>query len=227
MRREGFALRLLGSPASPPAHDWKTAVHDNWRSGLQGCRRSGLALTLSLLLLTNGCRRDMFEQPSAKPLERSSFFRDHMASRPVPPHTVAQGQLRADTVFYTGKAGTNLVTTFPFPITREILNRGRERFEIYCAPCHGRTGDGNGMIVQRGFPPPPSYHLDRLRDAPVGHFYDVITQGYGVMYSYAARVSPPDRWAIAAYIRALQLSRRAALADVPPGHRATLEAATP
>lgn len=147
-----------------------------------------------------------------------------MASRPLEPHTVARGHLNEDAVFYTGKIGTNLVETFPFPITREVLERGRERFDIYCAPCHGRTGDGNGMIVQRGFPPPPSYHIDRLRQAPVGHFFDVITQGYGIMYPYAERVEPADRWAIAAYIRVLQKSQDAKLADVPSQERAKLEA---
>jgi len=116
------------------------------------------------------------------------------------------------------------VADFPFPITREVLERGQQRFEIYCAVCHGRTGDGNGMIVQRGFPPPPSYHIDRLRQAPVGHFFDVMTHGYGVMYSYAARVEPRDRWAIAAYIRVLQLSHNAKLQDVPAPERARLEA---
>ncbi len=146
-----------------------------------------------------------------------------MASRPLVEHTVARGHLDADQAFYSGKIGTNLVTTFPIPITREVLERGRERFDIYCSPCHGRTGEGNGMIVQRGFPPPPSYHIDRLRQAPAGHFFDVITQGYGIMYSYAARVEPSDRWAIAAYIRALQKSHDANLGDVPPQERAQLE----
>ena len=113
----------------------------------------------------------------------------------------------------------------PMPVTREMLDRGRERFDIFCAVCHGQTGEGNGMIVQRGFPPPPSYHIDRLRQAPVGHFYDVITHGYGIMYSYANRVSVEDRWAIAAYIRALQLSHNARADQLPPGERAKLEAA--
>ena len=147
-----------------------------------------------------------------------------MASRPLVPHTVARGHLNADEAFYTGKIGTNLVTTFPFPMTRALLERGRERFDIYCSPCHGRTGEGNGMIVQRGFPPPPSYHIDRLRQAPAGHFVDVITHGYGIMYSYAARVEPADRWAIAGYIRALQKSRDATLPEVPPEERVKLEA---
>jgi len=171
-----------------------------------------------------GCRRDMFLQPSEKPLERSEFFRDNeMASRPLPAHTVARGQLDEDEAFYRGMIGTNLITQFPMPITREVLLRGQERFNIYCAPCHGRTGEGNGMIPQRGYPSPPSYHTDRLRTVPVGHFFDVITRGYGVMYPYANRVEPADRWAIAAYIRALQLSQDAKISDVPNADRAQLE----
>ncbi len=146
-----------------------------------------------------------------------------MASRPLVANTVARGHLEADQAFYTGKLGTNLVETFPFPITRDVLERGHERFDIFCSPCHGRTGEGNGMIVQRGFPPPPSYHIERLRQAPVGHFFDVITHGYGIMYSYAERVPPADRWAIAAYIRVLQQSRNARLDDVPPDQRSKLE----
>jgi len=195
-------------------------------SNFRRCRwvlRLGAPL-LAAAVAAVGCRRDMFQQPYSKPLGRNDFFQDNqMASRPLVPHTVARGQLDADRVFYTGKVGTNLVEAFPAPITRATLERGRERYEIYCAPCHGRTGEGNGMIVQRGYPPPPSYHIDRLREAPVGHFFDVMTQGYGVMYSYAQRVAPKDRWAIAAYIRVLQQSRHATLADVPAGERPALE----
>jgi mono/diheme cytochrome c family protein len=174
----------------------------------------------------SGCRRDMFNQPSGKPLEPSEFFQDnHMASRPLVPNTVARGHLNEDEIFFTGKRGTNLVTGLPVPLSRELLDRGRERFDIYCAVCHGRTGEGNGMIVQRGFPTPPSFHIDRLRQAPIGHFFDVITQGYGIMYSYAERVDPADRWAISAYIRALQVSRNATLADLTPAERSRLEEA--
>jgi len=177
-----------------------------------------------LLVLTSSCRRDMFSQPSSKPLSRNDFFQDNqMASRPVVMHTIARGHLEEDEAFYTGKIGTNLVTTFPMPVTREVLERGRERYDIYCSVCHGRTGEGNGMIVQRGFPVPPSYHIDRLRQAPVGHFFDVMTQGYGIMYSYAERVKPEDRWVIAAYIRALQLSHNVKLAELPADERARLE----
>ena len=124
-------------------------------------------LSFTLVLAATACRRDMFVQPRENPLSENTFFQDnHMASRPLVPHTVARGHLDEDTVLITGKIGTNLVETFPFPITRRILQRGRERFDIYCAPCHGPTGDGRGMIVQRGFPPPPSFHIDRLRQAP-------------------------------------------------------------
>lgn len=180
-----------------------------------------------LLILAAGCRPDMFNQPRYNPLSSSDFFTNGAGSRPLVPGTVARGHLDEDQAFYTGKIGTNLVETFPLPITRDVLERGRERFDIYCSVCHGRTGDGNGMIVQRGFPMPPSYHIDRLRQAPAGHFFDVITQGYGVMYSYAARVEPADRWAITAYIRALQLSHDARLDAVPPADRPKLEAKNP
>jgi mono/diheme cytochrome c family protein len=138
-------------------------------------------------------------------------------------HTVAQGHADLDSEYFEGKtADGKLVETVPQAVTHEQLQRGRERFDIYCSVCHGRTGDGKGMIVQRGFPAPPSYHTARLRTAPIGHFYDVITNGYGVMYSYAARVEPADRWAIAEYIRALQLAQNATVDDVPAGDRAEL-----
>jgi len=188
------------------------------------CRR--LLGCIFPLLLTS-CRPDMFDQPRYNPLGASDFFTNGAGSRPLIPGTVARGHLNEDEAFYAGKIGTNLVETFPFPVTSEVLQRGRERFDIYCAICHGQTGDGNGMIPQRGFPAPPSYHSDRLRQSPVGHFFEVMTQGYGVMYSQASRVAPTDRWAIAAYIRALQLSRDARLKDVPSGERAKLETQIP
>ena len=185
-------------------------------------------LFLACLLACSGaaCRQDMYDQPKYKPLAASEFFADGTSARPLPPHTVARGHLNEDTIFFTGKNddGT-LVAGFPMPITRDLLKRGQERFNIYCSVCHGAEGDGNGMIVQRGFPPPNSYHIDRLRQAPPGYFYNVIANGYGVMYPYASRVEPGDRWAIAAYIRALQFSRNAHLDDVPADERAKLEAA--
>lgn len=146
-----------------------------------------------------------------------------MASRPLVAHTIPQGRLEEDKAFHTGKSGTNLATVFPMAVTREMLERGRERFEIYCAPCHGGVGDGSGMVVSRGYPRPPSYHTDRLRNAPPGYFFNVITTGYGVMYPYASRVKPADRWAITAYIRALQLSQNARITDLPAGARTNLE----
>lgn len=176
------------------------------------------------LLLTTGCWFDMRQQPKVKPLEPSDFFLDGQSARPLVADTVARGYLGLDTRFYQGKNedGT-LVEAFPLEITPEVMARGRERYDIFCSPCHGAVGNGQGMIVQRGFKAPPSFHLPRLREAPPGHYYDVITNGFGVMYSYASRVPPEDRWAIIAYIRALQLSQNASLDDVSPEQRNKLQ----
>jgi mono/diheme cytochrome c family protein len=182
-------------------------------------------VVLFIVFLLPACRKGMVDQQRLKPLAEERFFADGRGSRIPPEHTVARGQLREDEQFFTGKIGDQLAATFPMAITRETLTRGRERFEIYCAVCHGRTGEGNGVIVQRGFPQPPSLHDERLRDAPVGHFFDVETNGYGVMYSYASRISPEDRWAVAAYIRALQLSQHAAPGDVDAAGTKQLEMA--
>jgi len=164
----------------------------------------------------------MHVQPRYNPLDPSSFFDDGRSARPAVPGTVARGELRINAHLYTGKVNGALATTFPFPLTRQVLERGRERYQIYCTPCHDEVGTGQGMIVRRGFQPPPSYHNDRLRTAPVGHFFDVITNGFGAMRSYADRVSPQDRWAIIAYIRALQLSQHAPLAELSEKERAQL-----
>jgi hypothetical protein len=182
-------------------------------------------LTLCLLLfafLISGCRQDMAEQPRYDPLEASTFFADGQSARPLIPGTVARGYLREDTELYTGKSGKDFTHTFPFPVTQAVLERGRERYDIFCSPCHDRTGSGMGMIVRRGYTPPPSFHQDRLREAPVGYFFDVITNGFGAMPDYAAQIPPRDRWAIIAYIRALQLSQQATLEDVPAEERAKL-----
>jgi mono/diheme cytochrome c family protein len=184
-----------------------------------------LGASLLVILAATACRRGMVDQQKIKPLAEENFFSDSRASRLPPAHTVARGELREDQQFYTGKIGKELAATFPMPVTRELLSRGRERFNIYCAVCHAPAGAGNGMIVQRGFPQPPSFHEPRLRDAPIGHFVDVITNGYGVMYSYASRVAPEDRWAIAAYIRALQVSQHAAPSDAEPEAAHKLETA--
>src|SRR5262245_17137266 len=148
-----------------------------------------VGLACALLLAASACsRQEMADQARYEPYEKSRFFGDGSSSRPTVEGTVARGHLRADPILHTGKIGEEPATAFPFPITRADLTRGRERYHIFCAPCHGLGGDGDGMIVQRGFRPPPSFHQDRLRDAPVGHFYDVITRGFGAMSSYAARI---------------------------------------
>jgi mono/diheme cytochrome c family protein len=173
--------------------------------------------------LAVGCRRDMQVQPRYNPYDASNFFDDGRSVRQPVAGTVARGHLRLDELLYTGKISGKEADTFPFAITRADLNRGRERYNIYCAPCHDYTGSGRGMIVLRGFPQPPSFHMDRLRQAPAGHYVDVITNGLGVMYPYADRVAPEDRWRIVAYIRALQLSQQGALSDVPPADRSRLQ----
>jgi len=177
-----------------------------------------------LLLSAPACRQDMFNQPRLKPLAKSDFFDDGMAARPPIGGTVARGELRADRVFYTGIGPDGkFVLALPVPLTRALLLRGRERFDIFCSPCHSRVGDGRGMIVERGFKEPPSFHIDRLRAQPIGYFFDVMTSGFGQMSDYAAQVPAADRWAIAAYIRALQLSQHAPLLEVPERDRQAIE----
>ena len=180
--------------------------------------RNLVPLILLAVLATAGCRIDMHVQPRYNPLAKSDFFSDHRAARPLLDGTVARGDERADTYFYTGKIGSNPGEYMPFPVTKQVMDRGRERFNIYCSPCHSTLGDGNGFVPTRGFSKkPPSYHIERLMKAPVGYFFDVMTNGYGIMQDYSAQVSPRDRWCIAAYIRALQLSQNATMADVPAG----------
>jgi cbb3-type cytochrome c oxidase subunit III len=167
----------------------------------------------------------MHVQPRYNPFDAADFFEDGQSARMPVEGTIPRGDLRLgpQELLYTGKMNGALADAFPFPVTRDDLNRGRERFNIYCEPCHGMSGDGDGMIVQRGFRRPPSLHMDRLRAAPAGHFYDVITNGFGTMYPYGYRVPTRDRWAIVAYIRALQLSRQASINDVPPADRKKLQ----
>jgi mono/diheme cytochrome c family protein len=167
----------------------------------------------------------MYNQQKFKPLSQTSFFDDHSSARQPVQGTVARGHLKDDDWTYTGRVNGKLVTSLPWPVTASMLKRGQERYDIYCSVCHGATGAGDGMVVQRGFPAPPSYHEKRLREAPVGHFFDVMTHGYGAMFSYASRVNVEDRWAIAAYIRALQRSENGRLTDVPASERNKLEAA--
>lgn len=164
----------------------------------------------------------MHDQPKFKGDRGTSFYPDRRSVRPVVEDTVARGQLYANEKFFTGKADGKPVTELPVPMTRELLARGRERYDIFCAPCHDRTGSGLGMVVRRGYRRPNSFHIDRLRESPPGYFYDVISSGFGSMADYAGQIEPADRWAIVAYIRALQLSQRAALADAPEAERAKL-----
>jgi mono/diheme cytochrome c family protein len=214
------------------------------------CAALGCAALALVLAGCEKAMQDMYNQPRYKPLAASAFWADGRSSRPDVPGTIAysggaiagtssgvkgllplpakeaptypvddQGHVKANLV---PDAPRPLLAANPLPIDRQTLERGRERFDIYCSPCHSVVGDGDGMIVRRGFPSPPSYHSDRLRNAPDAHFYSVITNGYGMMYSYADRVAPNDRWAIVAYIRALQLSQNARIDDVPPERRAEL-----
>ena len=180
-------------------------------------------------LLLTGCRLDMHVQPRYNPYDPSDFFADGRSERPPVAGTVARNEVvgGAEQVVFSGMLNGQEVNAFPFPITRAILDRGRDRFNIFCTPCHGLAGDGDGIIVQRGFQRPPSYHTDRLRQAPVGHFFSVITNGFGAMYPYGYRILPRDRWAIIAYIRALQLSRQAKIADVPDAERSKLLSEAP
>ncbi len=171
-----------------------------------------------------GCRQDMHDQPKYIPLRSSEFFRDGRSARAPVEGTVARGHLKDDEHFYTGQVNGKLVETLPFPVTRDYLERGQERYNIYCAPCHARVGDGGGIIVQRGYRRPESFHAERLRQAPVGHYFDAMTRGFGAMPDFASQISPQDRWAIAAYIRALQLSQHATLDDVPEEDRGKMGA---
>ncbi len=171
---------------------------------------------LAIAMIT-GCelRQAMYDQEKYEPLEKSTFFADGQSWRPQVEGTVAQGELREDSHFYEGMVNGDLANTLPMKTSKELLERGQERYNIYCSPCHDRTGQGNGIIVKRGLKQPTSFHDDRLKQMPVGYFFDVITNGYGVMYSYASRVPTKDRWAIAAYIRTLQLSQSVDLKKLP------------
>ena len=209
-------------------------------------------LPLACCLLLPACQQKMASQPSYRPDQTSPFFNDGRAARPTVPSTVARGHLRTDLHYFAGlKPGAgdqrrfreefsqwdplgvlnfaygeqaDFVDTFPFPVTRQVIEHGRDRFMIFCVVCHDPLGTGRGKIVERGYTPPPSYHIQRLRDAPVGHFFEVITKGYGSMPDYRAQVPPRDRWAIIAYIRALQLSQHAPLKDLPAEDRKHLPA---
>jgi mono/diheme cytochrome c family protein len=214
--------RLRQIPAPESSDGCPTLARSVRKGGIPRTPHTWDFLTLGALLaaiaILSACRIDMHVQPRQNPLSRSDFFTDQRSERPPVEGTIARGQLRADTYFYSGKTGSTPGDYMPFPVTKEVLERGRERFNIYCAPCHSRLGDGNGFIPSRGFArKPPSFHIERLQKAPLGYFYDVITNGFGIMPDYASQIPPEDRWKIVAYIRALQLSQNATRADVPAG----------
>ncbi len=175
------------------------------------------------LLGATACRQDMQDQPKYIPLRPSSLFADGRSARPLVEGTVARGHLNEDTAFYTGKEANALINYFPMPVTRDTIQRGQERYNIYCSPCHDRLGNGLGMIVRRGYRRPPSYHIDRLRNVPVGYIFDVITNGFGAMPDYAAQIPAADRWAIVSYVKTLQYSQQASIQDVPPEGLAELK----
>jgi hypothetical protein len=184
------------------------------------------------LVVLSGCRSEMYDQPRYEPYEASDFFDDGTSARPLVAGTVPRRDPRdhgkwSEELFTTGKTAGTLAETLPFTVDRAVLDRGHDRFQIFCTPCHGDLGDGRGIVVQRGFNPPPSFHSDEVRNKPVGHYFDVMTRGFGTMYSYASRIPARDRWAISAYIRALQVSQHALARELPVEDRSQLQAVQP
>ena len=180
------------------------------------------ALAFGMALAAGGCRKDMYDQPKYKAYDPSTIFPDGTSSRPQIEGTVARGDLRDDTQYYQGKVDGKDAETFPYAVDREMIELGRQRYQIYCTPCHGRLGNGQGMVVRRGFSAPPTFHSEYFRKKEVGHFFQVITNGHGAMYSYAARIPVDQRWAIVAYIRTLQYSWDANPEDLSPDDKKTL-----
>jgi cytochrome c553 len=185
-------------------------------------RRINLTLFIILTMFLSACGLNMYDQPRAEYQEKSVFLPGGVSTQPLPQGVVSRERGGFDEVFYTGQDANGFVTDLPIPLTLELVQRGQQRFNIYCTPCHNFNGNGLGVIVQKGMPQPASFHDQRLRDAPVGYFFNAMTNGFGRMYSYASRIPPEDRWAIASYIRALQLSQNATLDDVPEELRDTL-----
>jgi len=215
-------LRPERGAQSPRESEWgwgPTSINKSW---LVAC--SKLAVMVCLVVTAAGCRQDMHDQPKYRPLRASAFFDNTSSARPLVEGTIARGTLQTDAAFFTGKNGAMLVNELPFPVTQEVLDRGQQRFNIYCTPCHGRLGDGNGMVVQRGLRQAASYHQDRLRQEKNGYFFDVITNGFGAMQGYAEQIPVRDRWLIVAYVRTLQLAEHASVNDVPADRRGALDA---
>jgi mono/diheme cytochrome c family protein len=180
-------------------------------------RKLGVISAMAAVLVLAGCRQDMHNQPKFIPQRGTTFFADGRSARPQVAETVSRDQLHEDAYFYTGLQDGKEGDGLPLPLTEATMQRGQERYNLYCTPCHSRVGNGNGMIVQRGYKPAGNFHTDRLRQAPLGHFFQVMTNGYGAMPDYSAQLTPEDRWAVAAYIRALQLSQAAKPSDVASG----------
>ncbi len=183
-------------------------------------------LAIATMAFMTSCRRDMQDQPKYKPLQQSRFFPDGRSARPIPANTIARGEMNDDDAVHSGEANGTPLDVIPIPVNIALLHRGQDRYNIYCSPCHGYVGDGDGMVARRGFRAPADFHTERLREVPPGYIFEVITDGYGAMGDYKSQItSPQDRWAIVAYVRALQLARNATVNDVPPGMRSRLEAA--
>jgi mono/diheme cytochrome c family protein len=187
----------------------------------------GVLSVAVLAAATAACRQDMHDQPRYTAYQPSSFFENNSSARPLPEGTVARGQLREDTLLYTGKVGEDDAMEMPFAVDEAVLARGREAYDAYCSHCHGLTGAGDGMVVQRGYTKPPVLYEERLKGAPIGHFYDVITNGFGAMPDHAAQIKVRDRWAIAAYLRALQAAASGTVDDVPASQREQLDRPAP
>jgi mono/diheme cytochrome c family protein len=216
---------LIFAPVSLSSASVKSFSRKGGIPRLREAKAFSVAMLVITIAISSACRIDMHVQPRINPLARNDFFSDQRGARPLVEGTVARGNLREDTYFYTGKINGTPGDAMPFPVTREVLDRGRERYNIYCSPCHSALGDGKGFIPSRGFSKmPPSYHIERLQKAPLGYFYDVITNGFGIMNDYSAQIPPRDRWTIVAYIRALQLSQNATKADVLSGQAIPSEA---
>jgi mono/diheme cytochrome c family protein len=216
----GLGDSELGQQRLRPERGAKSPSESEWGWGPTSAKKCRLTATSCLVvgcLILAGCRQDMHNQPKYRPLRAAAFFRDGSSARPLVEGTIARGALQEDEAFFTGKVGGTPVTEMPFPVDEHVLDRGEERFNIYCSPCHDRTGSGKGMVVQRGYRQPPSFHDERLRAAPPGHFFDVMTNGFGAMPDYRAQIAPRDRWSVVAYIRALQLAQRASPSDIPGG----------
>ena len=199
-----------------------TRIKKCWRTAT-----SQLAVAVICLAALTACRQDMHNQPKYRPLRSTSFFADGSSARPLVEGTVPRGTLQEDAAFFTGTMGNVAVKELPFPVDERVLSRGQSRYDIFCTPCHDAVGTGRGMVVQRGYRQPPSFHDERLRLADPGYFFDVMTNGFGAMPDYKMQLTARDRWAVVAYIRALQLSQHASKADIPGGDPATAKPAAP